>query len=80
MSEIERLRKENSEKDDRIDDLLERLDSLAVAYQQQLLNQNKDKSICCNENTIRYSSVGVNNDVDTHYTCTNCGIIKTKRR
>ena len=80
MSEEERLRKENRKKDDRIDDLLERLDRLVVVYQQQLLNQNKEKSICCNENTIKYSSVGVNNDVDTHYTCSNCGIIKTKQR
>ena len=40
MSEIERLRKEIREKDDRIDDLLERLDRLAVAYQQQSLKQN----------------------------------------
>jgi predicted RNase H-like nuclease len=31
--EIERLRKEIQKKDDRIDDLLERLDKLAVAYQ-----------------------------------------------
>ena len=80
MSEIERLRKEIREKDDRIDDLLERIDRLAVGYQQLSLKQNKDKSICCNENTIRYSSVGVNNDVDTHYTCNNCGIIKTNIR
>ena len=40
MSEIERLRKEIREKDERIDDLLERLDRLAVAYQQQSLKQN----------------------------------------
>tara|TARA_B110001454_G_C12324847_1_gene269346 strand:+ start:155 stop:298 length:144 start_codon:yes stop_codon:yes gene_type:complete len=33
--EIERLRKEIQKKDDRIDDLLERLDRLAMAYQQQ---------------------------------------------
>tara|TARA_R110002051_G_scaffold262629_1_gene322489 strand:- start:29 stop:172 length:144 start_codon:yes stop_codon:yes gene_type:complete len=33
--EIERLRKEIQKKDDRIDDLLERLDKLAVAYQRQ---------------------------------------------
>ena len=32
--EIERLRKEIQKKDDRIDDLLERLDRLAMAYQQ----------------------------------------------
>ena len=32
--EIERLRKEIREKDNRIDDLLERLDRLAMAYQQ----------------------------------------------
>ena len=43
MSEIERLRKEIREKDDRIDDLLERLDRLAVAYQQLILNQNEDE-------------------------------------
>ncbi len=39
MSEIERLRKEIREKDDRIDDLLERIDRLAVAYQQLALKQ-----------------------------------------
>ena len=39
MSEIERLRKEIREKDDRIDDLLERLDRLVVAYQQLALKQ-----------------------------------------
>ena len=44
------------------------------------IKQKEDKSVCCNENTIKYSSVGVNNDVDTHYTCTNCGIIKTNIR
>lgn len=44
MSEIERLRKEIREKDDRIDDLLERLDRLAVAYQQQYLTQ-KERSL-----------------------------------
>ena len=43
MSEIERLRKEIREKDDRIDDLLERLDRLVVAYQQLILNQNEDE-------------------------------------
>ena len=43
MSEIERLRKEIREKDDRIDDLLERLDSLAVAYQQLVLKQNENE-------------------------------------
>ena len=43
MSEIERLRKEIREKDDRIDDLLERLDRLAVAYQQLVLKQNKNE-------------------------------------
>ena len=35
--EIERLRKEIQKKDDRIDDLLERLDKLAVAYQRLVL-------------------------------------------
>jgi hypothetical protein len=41
-----------------------------------------DKSKCCNENTIKYSSTGVEGDVNTHYTCTNCGKIsdKTKMR
>ncbi len=43
MSEIERLRKEIREKDDRIDDLLERLDRLAVAYQQLVLKQNENE-------------------------------------
>jgi len=43
MSEIERLRKEIREKDDRIDDLLERLDRLVVACQQLILNQNEDE-------------------------------------
>jgi hypothetical protein len=38
----------------------------------------RDKSKCCNENTIKYSSTGVNGDVDTHYTCTNCGKINDK--
>ena len=33
----------------------------------------KDKSKCCNENAIKYSSIGIDGDVDTHYTCTNCG-------
>ena len=37
--EIERLRKEIQKKDDRIDDLLERLDKLAVAYQRLVLGQ-----------------------------------------
>ena len=43
MSEIERLRKEIRERDDRIDDLLERLDRLAVAYQQLILKQNENE-------------------------------------
>ena len=43
MSEIERLRKEIREKDERIDDLLERLDRLAVAYQQLVLKQNENE-------------------------------------
>ena len=38
----------------------------------------KDKSKCCNENTIKYSSIGIQGDVDTHYTCTNCGKISDK--
>jgi prefoldin subunit 5 len=37
--EIERLRKEIQKKDDRIDDLLERLDKLAVAYQRLATSQ-----------------------------------------
>tara|TARA_R110000803_G_scaffold3218_2_gene10969 strand:+ start:4123 stop:4401 length:279 start_codon:yes stop_codon:yes gene_type:complete len=37
-----------------------------------------DKSKCCNENTIKYSSTGVKGDVNTHYTCTNCGKINDK--
>jgi len=43
MSELERLHKEIREKDARIDDLLERLDSLAVAYQQLILKHNKNE-------------------------------------
>lgn len=36
------------------------------------------KSKCCNESAIKYSSIGINGDVDTHYTCTNCGKISDK--
>ena len=40
----------------------------------------RDKSKCCNENTIKYSSTGVEGDVNTHYTCTNCGKISDKTK
>ncbi len=37
--EIERLRKEIQKKDDRIDDLLERLDKLAVAWKTMMISE-----------------------------------------
>ena len=45
-----------------------------------ILNQNKEdfKSRCCNEYAIKYSSIGINGDVNTHYTCTYCGKISDK--
>ena len=36
------------------------------------------KSRCCNEYAIKYSSIGIKGDVNTHYTCTYCGKISDK--
>ena len=36
------------------------------------------KSKCCSDFTIKYSSIGINGDIDTHYTCTNCGKVSNK--
>ena len=36
------------------------------------------KSQCCDANAIKYSSKGVKGDIDTHYTCTNCGKISSE--
>ena len=36
------------------------------------------KSRRCNEYAIKYSSIGIKGDVNTHYTCTYCGKISDK--
>ena len=46
-----------------------------------ILNKNKtkmSKSRCCNEYAIKYSSIGIKGDLNTHYTCTYCGKISDK--